>query len=101
VTTTDFSSHVASALFQLSTRLDLVEVPYRGGAPALTDLLAEQVQVMFDNLPISLERIKGGEVRPLQSKKCWETKARPSASNSTIVGLISTSSRQAVSVDNR
>jgi len=61
---------MASALFQLSTGLGLVDVPYRSGAPALTNLLAGQVQVMFDNLPISLEHIRGGEVRPLQSKKC-------------------------------
>jgi tripartite-type tricarboxylate transporter receptor subunit TctC len=43
----------------------LVDVPYRGGAPALTDLLAGQVQVMFDNLPTSLEYIRAGKVRPL------------------------------------
>ena len=57
--------HMASELFQLLTGLDLVDVPYRGGAPALTDLLAGQVQVIFDNLPTSLEYIKAGKVRPL------------------------------------
>ena len=57
--------HMASELFQLMTGLDLVDVPYRGGAPALTDLLAGQVQVIFDNLPTSLGYIKAGKVRPL------------------------------------
>jgi tripartite-type tricarboxylate transporter receptor subunit TctC len=57
--------HMASELFQLLTGLDLVDVPYRGGAPALTDLLGGQVQVMFDNLPTSLEYIRAGKVRPL------------------------------------
>ena len=57
--------HMASELFQLLTGLDLVDVPYRGGAPALTDLLAGQVQVMFDNLSTSLEYIRAGKVRPL------------------------------------
>jgi len=45
--------------------VDLVHVPYRGGAPALTDMLAGQVQVMFDNLPTSLEHIRAGKLRPL------------------------------------
>jgi tripartite-type tricarboxylate transporter receptor subunit TctC len=57
--------HMASELFQLMTGIDLLDVPYRGGAPALTDLLAGQVQVIFDNLPTSLAYIKAGKVRPL------------------------------------
>lgn len=57
--------HMASELFQLSTGLDLVDVPYRGGARALIDLLSGHVQVMFDNLPTSLEYIRAGRVRPL------------------------------------
>jgi tripartite-type tricarboxylate transporter receptor subunit TctC len=57
--------HMASELFQLSTGLDLVDVPYRGGARALIDLLSGHVQVMFDNLPTSLEYIRAGKVRPL------------------------------------
>jgi tripartite-type tricarboxylate transporter receptor subunit TctC len=56
---------MASELFQLMTGLDLVDVPYRGGAPALTDLVAGQVQVIFDNLPTSLEYIRAGKVRAL------------------------------------
>jgi tripartite-type tricarboxylate transporter receptor subunit TctC len=57
--------HMASELFQLLTNLDLLDVPYRGGAPALTDLLAGHVHVMFDNLPSSLEYIRAGKLRPL------------------------------------
>ena len=57
--------HMASELFQLLTGLDLLDVPYRGGAPALTDLLAGHVQVIFDNLPTSLEYIRAGKLRPL------------------------------------
>jgi len=56
---------MASELFQLLTDLDLLDVPYRGGAPALTDLLAGQVHVMFDNLPTSLEYIRAGKLRAL------------------------------------
>jgi tripartite-type tricarboxylate transporter receptor subunit TctC len=57
--------HMASELFQSLTGLDLLDVPYRGAAPALTDLLAGHVQVMFDNLPTSLEYIRAGKLRPL------------------------------------
>jgi tripartite-type tricarboxylate transporter receptor subunit TctC len=54
--------HMAAELFQLLTGLDFVDVPYRGGARALIDLLAGHVQVMFDNLPTSLEYIRAGKV---------------------------------------
>ena len=57
--------HMAAELFQQLTDLDLVDVPYQGGAPALSDLLAGHVQVMFDNLPTSLEYIRAGKLRPL------------------------------------
>jgi tripartite-type tricarboxylate transporter receptor subunit TctC len=43
----------------------LVHVPYRGGAPALTDMIGGQVQVMFDNIPTSIEYIRAGKLRPL------------------------------------
>jgi tripartite-type tricarboxylate transporter receptor subunit TctC len=69
--------HMASELFQLLTGLDLVDVPYRGGAPALTDLLAGQVQVIFDNLPTSLEYIRAGKVRPLAVTAATRSVALP------------------------
>jgi tripartite-type tricarboxylate transporter receptor subunit TctC len=56
---------MASELFQLLTGTDLIDVPYRGGAPALSDLLAGQVQAMFENLPTSLEYIRAGKLRAL------------------------------------
>jgi tripartite-type tricarboxylate transporter receptor subunit TctC len=58
-------AHMASELFQLLTDIDLIDVPYRGGAPALSDLLGGQVQVMFENLPTSLEYIRAGKLRAL------------------------------------
>jgi tripartite-type tricarboxylate transporter receptor subunit TctC len=45
--------------------VDLLHVPYRGAPPALTDLLSGQVEVMFDNLPSSIEHIRAGRLRPL------------------------------------
>jgi tripartite-type tricarboxylate transporter receptor subunit TctC len=59
------STHLSGALFNMMTGTDLIHVPYRGAAPALTDLLGGQVQVMFDNLPSSIGHIKGGRLRAL------------------------------------
>ena len=59
------SVHLSGALFMMMTGVDLVHVPYRGAAPALTDLLGGQVQVMFDNLPSSIGHIQGGRLRAL------------------------------------
>lgn len=55
--------HLAGALFKMMTDIDVNHVPYRGGAPALTDLIGGQVQMMFDALPSSVEHIKGGKLR--------------------------------------
>jgi len=57
--------HLSGELFQAMTGVKLVHIPYRGGAPALTDLIAGQVQVMFDNLPSSIEHIRSGRLRAL------------------------------------
>jgi tripartite-type tricarboxylate transporter receptor subunit TctC len=57
--------HVAGELFKFMAGVDLVHVPYRGSTPGLTDLLAGQVQVMFDVTPSSLPHIKAGSLRPL------------------------------------
>jgi tripartite-type tricarboxylate transporter receptor subunit TctC len=69
--------HMAAELFQLLTGLDFVDVPYRGGARALIDLLAGHVQVMFDNLPTSLEYIRAGKVRPLAVTTATRSDALP------------------------
>jgi tripartite-type tricarboxylate transporter receptor subunit TctC len=58
-------SHVAGELFKMMAGVDLMHVPYRGSAPALTDLLSGQVQVMFDPLPSSIDHIRTGRLRPL------------------------------------
>jgi tripartite-type tricarboxylate transporter receptor subunit TctC len=57
--------HVAGELFKMMAGVDLVHVPYRGSAPALTDLLGGQVQVMFDFIPSSIEHIRSGKLRGL------------------------------------
>jgi tripartite-type tricarboxylate transporter receptor subunit TctC len=64
-------------LFVMMTGVELVHVPYRGSAPALTDLLGNQVQVMFDNLPSSLGHIQGGRLRALAVTTSVPSKALP------------------------
>jgi tripartite-type tricarboxylate transporter receptor subunit TctC len=59
------SIHLSGELFKLMTGTNLIHVPYRGSAPALTDMLGGQVQVMFDNMPSSIEHIRAGKLRPL------------------------------------
>jgi tripartite-type tricarboxylate transporter receptor subunit TctC len=59
------SVHLSGELFKSMTGIDMIHVPYKGGAPALTDLIAGQVQVLFDNLPSSIAHIKSGELRAL------------------------------------
>ncbi len=57
--------HVAGELFKIMAGVDMVHVPYRGSPPALTDLLAGQVQLMFSPLSSSIEYVKGGKLRAL------------------------------------
>ena len=62
---TGASSHIAGELFKMMAGVDMVHVPYRGGGPALTDLIAGQVQVMFVSTIASIEYIKAGRLRTL------------------------------------
>ena len=49
----------------MMTGVNMIHVPYKGAAPALADMIGGQVQVMFDNVPTSIEFIKAGKLRPL------------------------------------
>ena len=62
---TGTSVHIAGELFKMMAGVNLVHVPYRGSAPALTDLIGGQVQVTFDILPSSLQHIRSGALRAL------------------------------------
>jgi tripartite-type tricarboxylate transporter receptor subunit TctC len=57
--------HIAGEQFKMMAGVNLTHVPYRGNAPALTDLIGGQVQVMFDTTPASIEHIRAGQIRPL------------------------------------
>ena len=59
------SPHMSGELFKMMAGVDITMVPYRGGAPALADLIPGRVHLMFDNLTGSIEQIRGGRVRAL------------------------------------
>ncbi|HXB78701.1 MAG TPA: tripartite tricarboxylate transporter substrate binding protein [Bradyrhizobium sp.] len=57
--------HLAGELLKLTAKIDIVHVPYRGAAPAVNDLLGQQVQMVFLDLPIILPHIRSGALRPI------------------------------------
>ena len=74
---TGSTSHIGGELFKMMTGIDMVHVPYHGGAPALTDLMGGQVQVYFSPLPESLAAIKGDKVRALAVTTATRSAALP------------------------
>jgi tripartite-type tricarboxylate transporter receptor subunit TctC len=84
------TSHLTSELFQLMADVKFQHVPYRGSAPALTDLVAGSVDLMFDNLGVSLPLVKGGQLKLLgvatpsawrRCRTCRRSRKRCPASN--------------------
>jgi tripartite-type tricarboxylate transporter receptor subunit TctC len=59
------SIHLSGEMFKMQARLKMLHVPYRGSAPAITDLLGGQVQSMFDNTPSALPHVQGGRLRAI------------------------------------
>jgi tripartite-type tricarboxylate transporter receptor subunit TctC len=59
------SQHLSGEAFKLAAGIDLLHVPYKGSAPALTDLIGGQVQLMFDSLPSAMPHLKAGTIRAL------------------------------------
>jgi tripartite-type tricarboxylate transporter receptor subunit TctC len=71
------SIHVASELFKMMTGIEMTHVPYRGGAPAMTDLMGGRVQVVFNPVPESMEFIKAAKLRPLAVTSATRSPALP------------------------
>ena len=69
--------HMAGELFKMMAGVDMVHVPYRGGGPALTDLLGGQVQVMFPNPASSIEHVRAGRLRALAVTTAARSEALP------------------------
>jgi tripartite-type tricarboxylate transporter receptor subunit TctC len=59
------NGHLTGEMFRQQAGIDIVHIPYKGSAPAVTDLIGGQVQLMFDNLPTVVEQIRAGQIRAL------------------------------------
>jgi tripartite-type tricarboxylate transporter receptor subunit TctC len=81
------SIHLSGELFKTMAHVDMTHVPYKGSAPALTDLMGGQVQVMFDNLPSSLALIKAGKLRAVAVTSLKRAPALPDVPTISESGL--------------
>lgn len=64
-TGTGGTTHLAAELYKIKAGIDIVHIPYRGAAPAVTDLLGNQVQMMFADIPVLLPHVKAGVLKPI------------------------------------
>jgi tripartite-type tricarboxylate transporter receptor subunit TctC len=71
------SIHMSGAMFTQMTGIDMIHIPYKGSGPAVTDLLAGQVSMMFDNIPSSLPHIKSGKLHALATTGAKRDPALP------------------------
>lgn len=71
------TNHLSGELFKSMTGASFAHVPYKGSGPAMTDLLGNQIQLMFDNLPGSIQGIKSGKLRPLAVTSVTRSPALP------------------------
>src|ERR671931_1085307 len=71
------SVHLSGELFKMMTGVELTHIPYKGSAPALTDMLSGTVQLMFDNMPPSLPHIRAGKLRALAVTTAMRSEALP------------------------
>ncbi len=81
------SIHLSAELFKTMAGVDMLHVPYKGSAPALIDLIAGQVQVMFDNLPSSMQHIKAGKLRAIAVTSARRSPALPDLPTVAEAGL--------------
>lgn len=81
------SPHLAGELFKSLAGVEMVHIPYKGGGPAMTDLLGGRVQMMFDNIITSLPHIKEGKLRPLAVTAATRSKLMPNVPTMAEAGL--------------
>lgn len=81
------TNHLAGELFRSMAGIDIVHVPYRGAAPAMTDLVGGQIGMLFDNLPAVLPQVRDGRVRALAVAGAKRAEALPSVPTMAEAGL--------------
>ncbi|MFA6266838.1 MAG: tripartite tricarboxylate transporter substrate binding protein [Pseudolabrys sp.] len=79
--------HLAGELFKLTAKIDIVHVPYRGAAPAVNDLLGQQVQMTFFDLPVLLPQIEAGKLRPIAIGAPKRVPSAPNVPTTAEVGM--------------
>src|SRR5450755_2172177 len=79
--------HLAGELFKLTAKIDIVHVPYRGAAPAVNDLLGQQVQMTFLDLPVLLPQVKAGALRPIAMGSPERAPTAPDVPTTAELGL--------------
>lgn len=88
------SVHLSGELFKSMAHVDMVHVPYKGSAPAVSDLLGNQISIMFDNMPSAIQHVRSGKLRPLAvttSKRSRELPDVPTIAEAGIPGYEATS----------
>ena len=88
------SPHVSGELFKSMTGTDLLHIPYKGSAPAMTDLLGGQTSVMFDNMPSAIQHVRSGKLRPIAvttAKRSPELPNVPTIAEAGVPGYEATS----------
>lgn len=88
------SPHVSGALFQSLTGAEISHIPYKGSAPAISDLLGNQIAVMFDNMPSAIQHVRSGKLRAIAvttSKRSPELPDVPTIAEAGVPGYEATS----------
>lgn len=88
------SIHLSGELFESMTKIGMVHIPYRGSAPAVNDLLAGQVDIMFDNMPSAIQHVRAGKLRAIAvttAKRSDQLPQVPTIAESGVPGYEATS----------
>ncbi len=88
------SIHLSGELFKSMAKVDMVHVPYRGSAPAVTDLLGNQIGIMFDNMPSAIQHVRAGKLVPIAvttAKRSPELPDVPTIAEAGVPGYEATS----------
>ncbi|MFC5520376.1 Bug family tripartite tricarboxylate transporter substrate binding protein [Polaromonas jejuensis] len=88
------SIHLSGELFKTMAKVDMQHVPYKGSAPAVTDLLGNQIAIMFDNMPSAIQHVRSGKLRPIAvttAKRSPELPNVPTIAEAGVPGYEATS----------
>ena len=88
------SIHLSGQLFKTLAKVDMVHVPYKGSAPAVTDLLGNQIGIMFDNMPSAIQHVRSGKLVPIAvttAKRSPELPNVPTIAEAGVPGYEATS----------